>query len=240
MRRKNYGLMAVATALCLGGCGTTGAPTIGDEALATIGTSQQAIAVMTLEIQSGGLCQNTTLQLAKKTATGFVPSSHIGIHTPYAALKVEYNEISQVVLPPGEHHIVSYTCWTGDNKSSSTTTVGKKQGTDFFGNGGAYVKSLARFELAAGEVVNIGRLKLNLTPTKGIFGIAMAGPVGVQIQVADQPEAVLAQLNKTKPKLFAQMKTRLMTVSDSPPPPTAAPTAPAATKPTAPAPKKSS
>jgi hypothetical protein len=195
--------------MSLGGC-TTGAPVIDDQALAGIGTSQQAIAVMTLDYPDGGeRCDMTALQLASRTATAFLPTSTITIRTPYKWLNVEYNEISQLTLPPGEHHIVSYVCHDGGAK----TTVGTAHGT-FFGFGGKYTRSLARFDLAAGEVVNVGQLKLNGSAKRGLWGSQLAGQFSVQIQISDQPASVLAKLKATNPKLFDQMKTRLMTVGN--------------------------
>ena len=149
-----------------------------------------AVAILTVSSDDDP-CSVATLQLARKTAIGFEPTTSVEIDSQPASSN------AVLALPVGEHHIVSYRC----SHSQTTTTVGQKKGT-FLGFGGSYPKSLASFTLAAGEIVNIGHLR--------ILPVGLANIVTFTVQ--DQPEAVVEKLKTSKPKLFANMQTRLMTI----------------------------
>jgi hypothetical protein len=184
----------VAIAALLSAC----TPTVSDDILtSSLSEKQQAVAIVTASLE-GASCSHISIQLARKTADGFEPTTNIQVETGLLSLsRLVVGDIPQVALPAGQHHVVSYAC----REANRITTVGQKHGKTF-GFGGSYVKSFAHFDLAPGEIVNIGHLRI--TPV-GFYG-------AVTFRAQDQPEAVIAKLKESKPKLFAQMKTRLMTV----------------------------
>jgi hypothetical protein len=200
IRASAFGAL-VAAALTLSGCA---ASVSDDVTTASLSSSGQAVAVLSVAVD-GPSCPSTTLQLARKTATGYEATQQLHINTSALALANRLDDgLPQYPLSAGEHHIVSYVCRSGNMVS----TVGQKQG-GVFGFGAAYTKSLATFDLAPGEVVNIGFLRI--TPI-GFTGL-------VTFLVQDQPLAAMEKLRQAKPKLFAQMKTRLMkvpTAADAP------------------------
>jgi hypothetical protein len=187
-------LSCAAAAALLSAC----TPTVSDDILTSnLSDKQQAVAIITASLE-GASCSHIGIQLARKTADGFEPTTNVQVETGLLSLsRLVVGDIPQVALPAGQHHIVSYAC----REANRITTVGQKHGKTF-GFGGSYVKSFAHFDLAPGEIVNIGHLRI--TPV-GIYGAVTFG-------AQDQPEAVMTKLKESKPKLFAQMKTRLMTV----------------------------
>jgi hypothetical protein len=190
----------LSAGLLIGGCGITS--TVSDDvSLTSLTAASQAVAIITVSID-GETCPLATIQLAKRSAAGYEATTSFSINTSKFSLSgLIAGSIPQVPLAAGEHHIVSYLCSAQSGNTTYTTTIGQKQGA-FFGIGGTYKKSLANFTLAAGEVVDIGYLR--------IIPVGVAQIVTFHIQ--DQPPSVMEQLQKTKPKLFAQMKTRLMNV----------------------------
>jgi hypothetical protein len=173
-------------------------PTVSDDILtSSLNEKQQAVAIITASLD-GSTCSHMNIQLGRKSAQGYEPTTNVQVESGLLSIgRMVVGDIPQVTLPSGQHHIVSYACREGNRVSS----VGQIQGR-VLGFGGSYVKSMAQFDLAPGEIVNVGHLRISPV---GIYG-------SVTFHVKDQPEAVLTKLKDTKPKLFAQMKTRLMTV----------------------------
>jgi hypothetical protein len=199
-KASNLTLAVVAAALTgvlLGGCG--GTPSVGDNlSAADLGQRQQAVAILTVMIE-GEPCPEAEIQLGRRTASAFEPTTSFFVNTSmHGVSRSLAGSIAQLTLPAGEHHIVGYRCAKRAPGSINTTVVGKREGA-VLGMGGTYAGSMAQFQLAPGEVVNIGHLKF--TPN----GIGR-----VKVRIEPQPAAVIDELQTSKPKLMAQMKTRLM------------------------------
>jgi hypothetical protein len=117
--------------------------------------------------------------------------------------------VAEVELDPGEYHVVAYRC---------QTTAGNRIVSDGDGGGQLYRKSYASFRLEAGEVVNVGYLHVDAWRVgRNAFG----RPVAVDVDVTDWPLKEIDLFKTRRPHVFAQMKTRLMTVTPlGHPPPT--------------------
>jgi hypothetical protein len=104
--------------------------------------------------------------------------------------------------------VIAYRCQTA--KSTKTVADSAEPGT--------YRTSFASFIVYAGEIVNVGYLHVNASRVgRNAFG----RPVETTINVTDWPLAELDRFKAKRPQIYAQMKTRLMTVASTlPGPPT--------------------
>lgn len=126
--------------------------------------------------------------VAKKSGDGFQYAATIKQDDTYRGPGV-----ARVELDPGEYHLVQITC-VGGNK------------VNLLGGGllGVFKESFGRFEVGAGEIVNIGLLKLVYV------GTASGGTQTVHLAVGDIPEYHMDVFRKKFPNLAAQMRTRLL------------------------------
>jgi hypothetical protein len=107
--------------------------------------------------------------------------------------------VAELELRAGEYHVVSYTC----NRPGGAIHLADSRG------GGVFKKSYASFSLAPGEIINVGYLQL---VPMGSTPVAYARVVAVRLVVTDWPLGELEQFKQQRPHLYAQMRTRLMTV----------------------------
>ncbi len=160
-------------------------------------------AVMRLGMASQN-CRHVGVWLAVREGLGFRP------HTPVAvihATSLDDVPIAEVELPPGEYHVVSYACGTGKNV---------KQVDSFDITTGLVRKSYASFSVAAGEVVNVGSFEYHASRSGlNAFGRQLRITVGVK----DWPLDEIERYRKKRPQIYAQMRTRLMTVTPGAGPP---------------------
>jgi hypothetical protein len=119
------------------------------------------------------------------------------------------SNVSEIELDPGEYHIVHHLCSARDLDSKGRPrTVMKNLGSQ--GGIGRYRQSYASLRVVAGEIVNVGEIHILPTPLPGF----------VDVKVQEWPASEMDIFRKERPTLYAQMKTRLMTVT-KPPTPTA-------------------
>ena len=123
------------------------------------------------------------------------------LYRPGYVMKLAQTRVTQVVetiLPPGEYHIVSITCF----RARSTMVLSDPQGN------GLMRQSYATFRLAAGEIINLGEIRLvDKKRTHGVWN--SFHEIGVEI--GDWPLEELERFKSQRPKLYAEMRTRLMT-----------------------------
>ncbi len=159
--------------------------------------SGKGVAVMRLGAASPS-CQHVGVWLGMCEGPGYRP------HTPVAVMhagSLAEPPIAEVELPPGEFHVVSYACSTG----AKTQQIASYDRTT-----GLVRTSLARFTLAAGEVVNVGSLDYRAAR---VGTNAFGRPYRIEVSVSDWPLGDIERYRSKRPQIFAQMKTRLMTVS---------------------------
>lgn len=115
--------------------------------------------------------------------------------------------VSEIELNPGEYHLVQYTCTNLKSELGRARrvkdTLGKFEGIYTFR------ESYASFRVEAGEIVNVGSLAVRVITLPNIVGV----------EVEDWPTWEVDLFRKERPTLYAQMKTRLMTVTKAPPAP---------------------
>lgn len=131
-------------------------------------------------------CHHSTITLAKKSGDAYVQAANLvqrETHDSSAVIHVE--------LDPGEYHVVSWTCTVG----STTQVLGK-------GSFGRYAKSMAHFEVRAGEIVNLGALNM-----------IMVAPKRAYLAVSDLPARMQEWFRLNYPNLALRVQTRLLTVT---------------------------
>jgi len=127
------------------------------------------------------------------------------LYKPLQTLRLKelaVTNVMEALLEPGEYHVLSMTCVRG----KSMQTLWEPQGN------GLLRRSYATFSIAAGEVLNAGEIKLVHADRRPRTFTTF---VGLHVEVSDWPLAELERFKSQRPKLFAAMKTRLMTVAPS-------------------------
>jgi hypothetical protein len=197
------GLLAAIGLLLTAGCAQTSHV---DDTLTTasLAQSKKAVAVMRVGSASAA-CVNVAVLLGVRADAGF--RRHQGINVMKVRSLTE-PAVAEVELDPGEYHVVAYRCQTQTKLHTVSDTDG----------GELYRTSYASFRLEAGEVVNLGYLHFEAW-RRGRNAIGR--PLEVEIEVTDWPLADLERFKAKRPHIYAQMRTRLMTVtSREPGPPT--------------------
>ncbi len=195
-------LAAVAGTALAAGCTQTSRV---DDALTTSSLAQnkKAVAIMRVGAASPA-CVNVAVLLGVREGEGF---RRIKGLTVMNVRSITEPAVAEVALDPGEYHVLAYRCQT----QRTVSTVGDSA------DGQLYRSSYASFTLAPGEVVNVGYLHV------GVWRHgrnAISRPVNVDIEVTDWPLAELERFKAKRPQIYAQMKTRLMTVTSRKPPAT--------------------
>jgi hypothetical protein len=154
----------------------------------TLATRQKAVAIMKIG-QTNVPCQIANAVIGVRDSDGYKPVRNlqiVGTTNPLGA------HAAEAELDPGEYHIIGYICTAGQQ---TTVIAGVDQGK--------FYRSYASFTLAAGEMVNIGYLKLAPLPfVPNVYNVA----------VTDWALGDLETFKKQRPAIFNQMKTRLATV----------------------------
>jgi hypothetical protein len=120
--------------------------------------------------------------------------------------QTQVTQVVEMILPPGEYHIVSITCF----RARSTLVL-----SDPHGNG-LMRRSFASFTLAAGEIINLGELRLvDKKRTHGVWSSFHE----IAVEVSDWALPELERFKSQRPKHYAEMRTRLMHVPQSMPAP---------------------
>lgn len=112
--------------------------------------------------------------------------------------------VAEAELEPGDYHVVNYDCFTPRGRVGLTSMKSP----------GLYAKSLASFSIGAGEVVNVGFLKL--API-GVTNQVFSRTLHWAIAVTDWPLSELENFKQRRPTLYAAMRTRLMIVPKAEP-----------------------
>ena len=138
-------------------------------------------------------CIALGMQIGVREGEFFKPVQTLRLQT------LAVTNVMEALVAPGEYHVVSLTCV----RKKSMHTIWEPQGN------GLLRRSYATFTVAAGEVINAGEIRVVKTgSTAGVFRPF----VNVKIEVSDWPLSELERFKSQRPKHFAEMKTRLMTV----------------------------
>jgi hypothetical protein len=188
-------LIVAACAALLTACSQTSRI---DIATSTESLSQtgRAVAVMRLGMASPN-CMHVGVWLGVREGPGY--RLHKPVSVIHAASLADVPG-AEVELSPGEYHVVSYACGTGSDVQQIAT---------YDATTGLVRTSHATFTVAVGEVVNVGSFELHAAR---VGTNAFGRRVSATVVVNDWPSADLERYKAKRPQIYAQMKTRLMTV----------------------------
>jgi hypothetical protein len=184
--------LIVVAGMMIAGCTQTSRV---DDNLSTAALTQtkKAVAVMRVGAASPS-CINVAVLLGVREGEGY--RRHQGV-TVANVRSITEPAVAEVELDPGEYHVLAYRCQT----TSGIKTVDDNAG------GQLYRTSFASFTLQAGEIVNVGYLRLVAwRQGRNTFG----RPVEMDIEITDWPLAELDRFKAKRPHIYAQMTTRLM------------------------------
>ena len=197
------GRVAVVGLALLGtGCAATGTSRVSDELASTATLTQDKKAVALIKLGAADpQCSVLTAGIGVRENDTFRQ-----LHTARIVQKAGKSTVAELALEPGEYHVVSYLCM---RPNGGHLMLSEPMG------GGQFRKSYANFAVQPGEVVNVGFLRL--VPL-GASQAAFSRVVLVGVVATDWPVPELERFKQQRPALYAQMKTRLMTVPKITPP----------------------
>ncbi len=193
----------LGAATTLAGC-VGNSQVLGEVSATALLDQQKAIAIMRLA-PVGPDCLQLKARLARRQGDKLQKDRIVRVILPRS---IDHIPVAEVVLDPGEYHIMSYTCSTKKKARNASDA-------DHFGRPRS---SLASFRLAAGEIINLGSFSVEVRPSRDRFG----GGSIFQVSVTDWPLRDLERYARQRANIYQRMKTRLMTVTR---PPSVAPTA---------------
>lgn len=186
----------VGVAAVLGACSQT-TRLSEDAAPAKVASSGMGVAIMRLGTASP-TCRHVGVWLGVAEGRGYRPHKPVAIIHAGSLADIP---VAEVELSPGEYHVISYACGTGNDAMHVV---------DFDTTTGLARSSHASFSIAAGEVVNVGSFEFHAAR---VGTNAFGRPVRTTVNVTDWPLGDLERYRQRRPQLYAQMKTRLMTIT---------------------------
>jgi hypothetical protein len=188
--------------LLIAGCAATGTSRVSDELVSTAALAQDKKAVALIKLGAADpQCTVLTAGIGVRENDAFRL-----LHTARIVQKAGEATVAELALDPGEYHVVSYLCM---RPNGAHLVLSEPMG------GGQFRKSYANFAVQSGEVINVGFLRL--VPL-GATQAAFSRVVLVGVVATDWPVPELERFKQQRPALYAQMKTRLMTVPKIVPP----------------------
>ena len=159
----------------------------------TLRNSQQAVALFRLALPDPS-CNSVAVSIGMREGPLYRSQQTLRLQ------QTSVTNVLEVLLAPGEYHVLGFACY----RARSTLIMAEPQGN------GLLRRSYANFSVAAGEVVNLGQIRLVRSGrSPGIFNSF----VGANVEVSDWPLAELERFKSQRPKHYAEMRVRLMTVA---------------------------
>ncbi len=170
------------------------------EAISTGALKEQRKAVVIMKIDAvSQVCLNASVVLGQRDGVGFKATETLRVAGPRVPNR---SNVAEAELTPGEYHVVAYSCHVGPR----VATMARFEG-------GKYQSSYASFAVGAGEIVNVGHLKLRpLTLSHAVGNVRVTNNV-VQVVVTDWAMSDLDGFKQERPALYKQMVTRLAAVT---------------------------
>ncbi len=192
-RRLAFVACTLAVALSLSACSGGGKV---DEQLANtaqLRDSKQAIALFRLANPDPS-CLQLGVSIGQREGALYRPQQTLKL------TQLQVTNVLEVLLAPGDYHVLGFACYRARSKLEMVEPEGN----------GLLRRSYASFSVAAGEVVNLGQINLvRSARSKGVFNSF----TDVEVQITDWPLAELDRFKSQRPKLFAEMRARLMTAA---------------------------
>ncbi len=214
--RRLQSVAAAVAAACVSGCagqkplGTaTGAipvlpPTRVADAVSAgaLKEKHKGVAIMKIDAVSHD-CLSASVTLGRRDGDAFAPAETLRVAGPRVPNR---SNVAEAELAAGEYHVVAYTCQLGARFYSMMRM-----------EGGKYRSSYASFSVAAGEVVNVGHLKIiPLAVSQQVQNVRVTNNV-MHVTVTDWSMTDLEGFKKERPALYGQMQTRLAAVTKAGP-----------------------
>jgi hypothetical protein len=169
------------------------------ENVSTTALAQKHRSVALMRVGSASpACNHVAVLLGQQAGEGYRRGQVIKVANERSLSEVA---VAEVELEPGEHHVIGYAC----NNERGTKTVMDKADSQ------TYRTSYASFTIKPGEVVNVGYLHFGASH---IGRSAFGRPLRIDVSVTDWPLNEIERFKAKRPALFAQMTTRLMTVTN--------------------------
>ena len=187
-------------ALVTAGCAQT--TRVGDELTSTASLSQQKKGVALVKLGAADpRCTTVTAGIGVREKDAFRRVQSVRI-----VLTGTETRVAEMALDPGEYHVVSYICQRPRSVLALAEPINAFEGL--------YRRSYASFRVEPGEIVNVGYLQL--VPLRRTYTAFRTLPVG--LAGTDWPLAEIERFKQQRPKLYEQMRTRLMVVPKVEPP----------------------
>jgi hypothetical protein len=136
-------------------------------------------------------CLKTAVSIGQREGPLYRPQQTLTLQN------MAVTNVLEVLLDPGEYHVIGFACY----RARSTKIMAEPQGN------GLMRRSYASFSVSAGEVVNLGQINLQRgVRSPGIW----SSFTNVVIEITDWPLSELERFKSQRPKLFAEMRARLM------------------------------
>lgn len=194
----------------LGGCVTTGSPTA-EPPTGAVGiaeklrTQQRGVVIVHTSMHDYG-CRPITAVLARPNEVGqFEIGQTVVLRHTLAFTKTP----AAVELPAGEYGFVQLRCQQGRDVTTFNARVAK-QGSLFNGPKTTYVAPIAKFNVQAGEVVDIGSLRLPTRQVGEAKLFEMPKHVFTPV-ITPIPDEWLKKLAEAEPELYQARIVRPMT-----------------------------
>jgi hypothetical protein len=195
--------------IALSGCATNATFVAPDTQLENLAHENKGIVLVHTSLHEDN-CTFVRARLAKPDSSGRYLSTEL------INLKLASNgpsELSQIVLTAGDYGFVTLQCQQ-PRANRSYNSQPTQLGNIMDGSGHTYKRPIVTFNVQAGEVVDIGSLRLPVQQQRSVFSAV----------VTPTPELVLRNLAASHPTLHGARITRLMKV----PPPSPAQSEPIA------------
>jgi hypothetical protein len=143
----------------------------------------------------GDRCDFVQVTLSQPNAEGrHVVGELLNVKSGFEFEKVP----SQIMLAPGEYGIVSLTCVRGRGRGGISARF-VDRGSVWDGSGRTYERPLAAFKVGAGEVVDIGSIRITRAATSPFPSGTAIGPIPdeyLQNLAAKDPELMKARISR--------------------------------------------
>lgn len=199
------GLLAVIG--LVGGCVTTGSPTNGGPVpVAKLQAENKSIVIVHTSLHDRPVaCMSIQATLAQRDAGGqYVRWDSVTLKSGF---EMKQQVPSRVELPAGHYGIVGLHC-AGYRQNSNYNTRVAKRGSIVDGSGTVFERPFAEFDVRAGEVVDIGSLRLPSKETpRQMFGPRQGFFIPVVTAI---PDEWLKNLAEADPHLYQARVVRPM------------------------------
>jgi hypothetical protein len=171
---------------------------------AALAQDKKAVAIMRIGAASP-TCKHVAVLLGTREGDGYRRHSVLQVMNVHSLVEPA---VAETELAAGTYHVIGYSCHDGKKPG----VVADKADPGFLATPGTYRTSYAQFNVHTGEIVNVGYLHFHASR---VGTNAFGRPVRTQVTISDWPLAELDRFKQKRPRIYAQMVTRLLTATDN-------------------------